>query len=87
LKTKPMAMVSTPIQTAQSMRDNGRKTNKTEKVSNHGLMAPLMKASINKEKNLASENSSGLMAQSMKDSLLIITSMEKVKFHKIKIFI
>ena len=79
-----MAMVSTLILTVLSMRGSGRKINKMEKVSSHGLMAHPMKESTSKGKSLALENSNGPMAQYMKDSLLIITSMEKVKILNIK---
>jgi hypothetical protein len=57
----------------QNMKVIGKKTNRTAKELNHGLMELLMKATINKEKNAELVNSSGLMDQSMMANFLIIT--------------
>jgi hypothetical protein len=60
------------------MRDSGKRTNKTGKVLNLGLMEPRMKVSTNKVKNAGPENSDGQMDQYTRDSLWIIISMAEV---------
>lgn len=73
-----MDMVHIFTQMERSMKDIGGKINKMVKVKRRGLMEPVIKVIINRERSLVMVNLNGQMGQSMKDSSLKIIFMEKV---------
>ena len=68
LKVKPMAMVSILIEMVVSMKDIGKRTNRTEKEKRHGRMGIHMKETLNKGKKVGKDCSNGRMVLCMKES-------------------
>jgi len=76
--TKPVALGHTTVQMELFMKDHGLMINSMVKAKKIGQMVHNMKDNINKERNKATDNSYGLMAPVIMETLVIIISMAKV---------
>ena len=70
--TRHMAMVFIFIRMGPSMKETGMKINSTEKEKNYGLMARLMKVTINKVKKRGRDCLLGVIKQIITESFMII---------------
>lgn len=79
LMIKLMVMEPIPILMELSMRDIGKKTNKTDQVKKLGLMVHVIKEITNKDVNQDMVNLNGLMVLNMKANFQIIIYTAKVR--------